>query len=768
MKKILAILLSVTMLLGTMVAIVSAGEVYLYQEFTYDDTYTLGDVNDDGQVNAMDSFLMKTTIAGSSDTEINTEAADFNASGSCDAPDSYTLKICLAGVKALKDFEPNQVHKMTIAGVDISELSIVLPADTTTEDNTYFAYLNFMKYIRNVTGIEIPLCWGTASTEKAIYFNLVALDSELGEELGIDGYKFDVTDGNLNIYGTYRGNGYAVFDILEDYLGIRFYHGNDTFVYKQRLVDIPEGTNVTKIPDINFRHARQTFGQYRSDNSAEGIEMHNGMSAHYFANKLNASEGGYTAYEKFYGSKLGPLYSNAHSFVEYWQMGTGVWPPESGRPEGMSEYIYTSAEYQYKYDSGTPYGSHRGKDAYSWQPCATAQADFDTLFEGMIDCNRMVMSWGRPTFIAEGQTLFSFSIADNQYYCTCRNCNKISKNQGEGYSGLYLQLYNKATEKAQEYYPGVRLYGIVYAKDYPKTIKPHKNFVILYCGIGCDNHIIGKEECNPGGGQLTDPSTKKGMSNALDEEALPFWGNLCKETGAELWFWIYPVTYHYYLVGCPNIFNFYWNMKWLHEEANVTGFFYEGGGREYLFESLKEYAAVKYMWDMDMTFEEYCDVVKEYLYMYYGDGYEEIFRYLELQTEAGDASGTCFINNFDRPGDMYSYTYIAEHYDEMRELLEIAYTKANDADQASRIETIIACNDFLGLASVHNDWYLEGNRVDDYKERFDWMFEVITRKDLDVFSSDLYSFPKSKNYDVNIMKQIYEEGSRRPGVDPYN
>jgi len=382
----------------------------------------------------------------------------------------------------------------------------------------------------------------------------------------------------------------------------------------------------------------------------------------------------------------------------------------------------------------------------------------------MIDCNRMVMSWGRPTFIEEGQTLFSFSISDNQFYCSCRNCSKISRN--EGFSGLYLQLYNKATEKAQDYYPGVRLYGIVYAKDFPKTIKPHKNFVVLYCGIGCNNHMIGREECYPNGGQLKDD---KGMgpSNAADVTALTFWGNLCKETGSELWFWIYPVTYHYYLVGCPNVFNFYWDMKWLHEEANVTGFFYEGGGREYNFETLKEYAAVKYMWDMDMTYEEYCDVIKEYLYMNYGNGYEELYKYIEMQTEAGDECGTCFINNFDRPGDMYSYEYLAEHYDEMRALLETAYDKAMNSTQEKRIETLIACCDFMGLASVHNDWYLAGNRVEDYKARFDWMHNYIASNNMQVFSSDIYSWPTTKDYETNIMKQVYEEGSRRAGVDPY-
>ena len=750
MKKILAAFLTLLTLFGTMAAAVSAGDLSLYQDFIYDDTFKLGDINGDGSVNSIDSLLLRTVVAGVADGEIVEEAGDFDGNGSCNAPDSYNLKVCLAGLRSISSFENGrQVYKMTIGGIDISDMSIVLPSGTTSNDNVYLAYLNFMKYTREVTGVEMPLTYGSARTENAVYFHDVELDSELGQILGVEGYRYDVTDGDLNIYGTYRGNMYAVYDILEIYLGIRFFSSSETFVYKQRSVDIPEGVSVEKIPEITFRYARHTFGR--------------NAQYHFFPNKLNGSQlSGHD--EAFWGTKIGPLYSNAHSFVEYWQMGTGSWAEGSGRPEGMSEYIYNADEYQYKYDSGTPYGEHKGKDVYSWQPCATSESDFDVLFEGMIDCNRMVMSWGRPTFIEEGQTLFSFSISDNQCYCDCRNCVKISRN--EGYSGLYLQMYNKATERAQEYYPGVRLYGIVYAKDFPKTIKPHKNFVILYCGTGCNNHILGKEDCYSKGGQLTDVSTNKGMSNALDEEALVFWGSLCKETGAELWFWIYPVTYHYYLSSCPNVLNFYWDMKWLHEEANVTGFFYEGGGTTYNFETLKEYASVKYMWDMDMTYDEWLGIVKEYLYINYGDGYEELFTYIEMQTEAGDQCGTCFINNFDRPGDMYSYEYLAEHYDEMRGLLETAYAKAGTSAQRKRIETLLVCCDFMGLSSVHTDWFTEGNNVELYKERYDWMYNYIKNNNMRIFSSSVYVLPDSIDYTVNPMIQIYEDGSRRIGIYP--
>ena len=742
MKKLLAVLLCAAMLIGTLSVMASAVYFELEQGFLYDETFILGDVNGDKSVDGKDALSLKAAVSGLAGYTVDINAADFDTDSTCSAKDSYSLKLVLSGSKTSKDFENGrQIEKLTIAGNNISDYSIVLPTDATEEDNIYFAYLNLFKYVRKATGVELPLTYGNARTEKAIYFHNVKLDSELGRELGVEGFKYDVTDGNLNIYGTYRGNMYAVFEILEDYLGYRFYAPSETFIYKSRVADIPEGASSEIVPEIEFRFARHTFGR----GFAKG---------HFFANKLNGGISGYD--EKFYGTKIAPFYSNAHSFLEYWQMGTGKWPEGSGVPEGMSEYIYDNSLYDAKFKSGEQ------KSAYEWQPCATSDKEYKILFSGMIDCNRMVMSWGRPTFIAEGQTLFSFSIADNQCYCTCRNCRKISVTQKEGYSGLYLQLYNRATEDAQAYYPGVHLYGIVYAKDFPATIKPHSNFVILYCGVGCNNHLLGLEECYEKGGQLNH------MNNSGDLEALPFWGNLCKETGAKLWFWVYPVTYHYYLSSCPNVTSYYYNLKWLHEEANVTGFFYEGGGTTYNFETLKEYMAVKFMWEPDMTYEEWVDILLEYLYMNYGEGYNELWEYILMQTEAGDQCGTCFVNNFDRPGDMYSYEYLAENYEYMRGLLLTAYDKALTDDQRGRIETLIVCCDFMGLSSVHTDWYLEGTDETKqlYKERYTWMYEYIDDHNMRVFSSDVYSMPETIDFEINPMIQFYEHGSRRTGIYP--
>lgn len=333
--------------------------------------------------------------------------------------------------------------------------------------------------------------------------------------------------------------------------------------------------------------------------------------------------------------------------------------------------------------------------------------------------------------------------------------------QKEGYSGLYLSLYNRACVDVQEYYPGVRLMGIVYAKDFPKTIKPDENLIILYCGTGCNNHMLGREDCYEKGGQLNN------SNNNNDVFALNYWGDACEETGAELWFWVYPVTYHYYLIGCPNIPNLYYDTKYLIDECNVTGFYYEGGGRTYNFEALKAHVSARLMWDTDMTYDEFVEVCKEYLYMSYGDGYEEIWEYIEMQTEAGDQCGTCFINNFDRPGDMYSYEYLAENYEYMRALLVTAYEKAERSAHKSKIETLIMSCDFMGLSSVHTDWYVNKNNVELYKERYANMYNYIVNNNIVTFSeSGVYPVPESLDYETNPMTQFYVNGSRRPNVYP--
>ncbi len=738
MKKIIALIITVTMLLSMTVSAFALYDFRLSQKFVYDEGFQLGDVNGDGAVDGKDALSLKAHVAGLDGYEIDLEAADLDADRDAGAKDSYSLKLILSGAKTAADFETVngrqvQVYSLTVGGNPISSYSIVLNADATDNDNSYFAALNLKKYVEKATAIDLPIVFGedNKTTEKMIRIRQIDLFSEEGQKYGTDGLKYEVKDGDLFIYGTYRGTMYSVFEILENYLGFRFYSNEETYLYKARYVDIPEGTLYEYSPRLTFRHSCQTYGN-------------DGAFQHYFAHKLNGTQ--LYAYDDMrYGALTGPLYSNAHSFYEYWKMGTGKVPEDT---TGMTDAEIRAA----RFASGT------FPDPYSWQPCATSNKDYNTLFEGMLNCNLMSMDWGNDLHYKEGLTVFSFSICDNQNYCTCRNCTKISK--VEGYSGLYLSLYNRAVIDIQDYYPGIRLYGIVYAKDFPKTIKPEDNLVILYCGVSCHNHILGMEECYEKGGQLN------GMKNDDDIEALTYWGNLCRETGAEIWFWVYPVNYHYYLSWCPNIPNLYYNTKYLIEECGVTGIYYEGGGADNNFEALKAYVYSKLLWNPDMTYEEYNDIIREFLYFYYGDGVDELFEYIEMCTEAGDQCGTCFINNFDRPGDMMSYEYLGENYEYMRGLLTSAYNKAHNATQRRRISTIIVSCDFMGLSSLHTEWFVNNGNRRLYCERYSWMYNYIKENNVPISSVDSYVLPAECIYDVNPMTQFYEHGSRRLGIYP--
>ena len=729
MKKVLSMVLLLAMLAG-MFSIGAAA-----QDYVVDDTFTLGDVNGDGTVSALDALEVAKYLAGAEGADVIRDAADMNADGQVTAYDSLQFRLCLAQARDWSDYEITDgygeaMYNFTIAGNSVTEetFCIVVPADTDPDtSNLYYGADMLRKHIRIATNENLTICFGeeAQTTENAIVFHQ---EDETGE-LGIEGFIYEVVDGQLHIYGTRRGNMYAAYNIVEEYLGYRFFNGEETLIYKNRTADIAEGTYFKKIPELTFRLARQTAGEYDEEYA--------------FPRGLNGRGAGYGDNSR-YGTLTGAHFINAHSFGYYYAMATG---PED------------APTLQERHDQGIMV------DEYNWQPCFTSEESYEQMFTGLYLTMKMISEeWGSHEFRV-GTSAMSFSICDNiSGYCKCDDCSTIYATNG--YAGGSVYIANRAVKDIQEYYPGMKLYLIIYDHTIPQDIFPEENLIIMFCGTGCNNHFIGSGECG-------DNVTQLGGNNTYDEVALKAWGDICRETGAELWFWYYPVTYHYYLVGCPNIINLYYDYNYLINECGVSGMFYEGGGREYNFETLKEYLAIRLNWDPGMTEEEFYDHMLEYLYMYYGDGNEELFDFIMMQNEAGDRAG-CFINNYDRPRQMYDYAYIDDHYEEMRALLVEARAKANTEEQGERIDTLIACFDFLGLTCVHHRYYKdEGGAIQEtkelYMERYDNMYNYIVSHKMDIFSdtSDdaVYKIPGSISYTEDPMYQFY--GEERDGVTRY-
>ena len=171
-----------------------------------------------------------------------------------------------------------------------------------------------------------------------------------------------------------------------------------------------------------------------------------------------------------------------------------------------------------------------------------------------------------------------------------------------------------------------------------------------------------------------------------------------------------------------------------------------------------------------MTEEEFHEAIKEYLYLYYGDGYEYVYEYLLMYEEASDAISdepgrkiTCYINNHDRAGDMFSYYYMKDNYLEMRQLLLDAIALADDTDytrqgrlydkasQKERIQFLLAGCDTLGLSANFKDWWAnpdasEANKAF-YKDTYEKLYNFIDKYDLTLYSGSYYTLPDAVEYD---------------------
>ena len=799
MKKLLAVLLCVAMLAAPVCSLA------IEQDFvsntsnpniTLEKKYTLGDANDDGEVNAIDSLALKKNNANVG--VVNDQNCDIVNDGKITAKDLLALKKSLAGKPedALSKYESKKgVARFTIAGIDISEYCIVYTEANDYEENIYLAADTLRKFIGLSTGVELEMSTEQTAAHKIEFVDVTTIEG-LEEELGVENYKWEVKNGDLYIYGTRRGNIYVVWEILEDYLGYRFYFDWETFQYTQRFVDIPEGTSVFHRPGLVFRQARQTGNT--------------DPMLHKFPRRLNSTQCfHWSLYGEAYGTLTGPHFINAHSYGYYWKMATGQVDVHYNGTNGNN--------YGAKYADGVE------QDESTWNPCFTDDEVYETLFRGLLETIRYCTQWQNengvpPHVFREGTSCMSFSICDNRTVCSCNECqfimkdgysgrddNKIERlNAGE--AGLNLYIANRASRDVREYYegrpastvaegwdsmderagygeaifdeyPDLKIYSIFYDHKEPneniltdpryEALIPEHNLVIMWCGNPCNNHFLGANDCN---GQLNILHN----SGEQSADSLKAWGKVFKATGAQIWYWVYPVNYNTYMTDSPNIINIYYDFEYMITECNVNGIFYEGGGRMYNFERLKEHLAILFMWSVEydengnltyMTYEEFCEVMKEYLYLYYGEGYEEIYQYILMHDEAGNQSGICYVNNCDYPGDMFGYEYVRDNYETMRGLLQTAYDKATRTDHKQRIEQLIICCDFLGLSACYKSWYVNGTAESKalYAERYDRMYNYVKDTGMTIGIRSFSEVPYT--LEMSPMESFYEGGTWRSELD---
>jgi len=769
MKKLISFFICVLVVFSTLVSTVGAGYTPIEMDednfdlvhgIIEDETYTLGDVDSSGSVDAIDSLTLRIAIAGSANDDFScvTDAADFDADGKLTALDSYNLRSCIAGRFDLSSFEgDHQLYRLTIGGNDISEFSIVVESDCRYDENEYMAAELLQEHIDAACGFEPQIVKGESITEHAIYIYDVDKTSELGIELGNEGYKYEVVDGDLHIYGTDRGNMYAAYEIIEDYIGFGFIENYYMFLYRQRYVDIEEGLSVTFVPGYRFRQSKTIF------NSNEGyrttFHLPRGINAAISFDFKNAK-----IPASYYGNYVGSVYIDIHSMNHYYQMATGTMPDES--------YGDLEARYYAKYLSGVVL------DETSWQPCATSETEYQTMFQGFVEyADFMMTAMDIPVLYEDGTNCLSWSLCDSMLWCTCRNCAKSARQSN--YVDVYLRLKNRGAQDIQEYYPGTKIYTLMYDKECPIDVVPDEHLILVLAGTACQNHPLGTDEYCPGNGLY-------GMTSDEYEKFIDNMISICSQSGAEIWIWYYPETNNWWLYDIPNIYTIYHDVKWLYEHG-VTGFYYEGHTYTpgYTFEHMKAYMFSQIAFDPTMSIERYEELMKDYMYMVYGHAWENMWEFMQMYEEAGDMAGYeqgstdpyCFVGAYNRAFDFVSYEYIQENYEYMRSLI-IAAIDGYDPPEGAfhnsmRIEKLyklLCVFDLLGLGATYMDSYVNGDEESRavYEERYEWVYNYYKDSGMRdyVFNKSGFGMPTTLNLDSNPFTQ-FTPASAREHINEY-
>ena len=696
-KKLISVILVICMMTGFL-AMMPASAAATYG-------YVLGDVNDDGIIN------------------LNLTAADADKDGKLLANDIALIrKISMALITVEGNNTDNRfnVNIVTVDNRNISRYTIVIPSvmeDPNIEGSYEYAASELQKYISNACGITLNITTDAAEVDGYKIKYIIDKEDKFG--LGKEGFHFEVEDGgDIAFYcGSMRGQHYATYYFLEEFIGYRFiigekegYRDDPTvrgtgsveYLFKDDHINIPAGFAETEVPYFIYRNVCQ--GGVSEDN--------------FLKHRFNGTEGGSQSCTRpDYGWGVGTLFIFGHS---------------------------------YEYQCGIP---------WTEQPCLTAEKTYDQIIAYSINLIDTRESLG--SHLGYAYTQITVSPNDNTNFCYCADCKKVYDDEGS-IAGTVFRLSNRCAETLDALYPGIEISTLAYwdARNPPSMTRPHDNVCVGYCMSGCNNHSYDKaDECEACGGNPrylngTYTGNRAPASNVTEVDYLMRW---CELTD-NIYVYYYSANFAYYLAPTPNLFNIYNDIKFL-ASCGISGMFIEGMG--FNIDWIRGTLAGKMLWNPFMSEEEFEGLFNEYLMAYYGEGWQYIKDYIYMSNEAGDVNG-CWLNNFDWPFDMYSEEYFAENYLEMADLLDKACVVASTDEYRFRVLLLSLHCHWLGLSATYERDYLNGDSAVKavYEERYNSLrdtivtYEIALTRMINRDGYDKYGCDNFPNFDTGVVNPM--------------
>ncbi|MFC2158123.1 DUF4838 domain-containing protein [Acidobacteriota bacterium] len=272
-----------------------------------------------------------------------------------------------------------------------------------------------LEIIRSEDPAETPhILLASAGSFSGVYPNI---DREVLEE---DGFTISTEGKNLVLAGgTKKGVLYAVYTLLEDYLGCRKFSANVEYIPHEKTIDLPP-IDRTDVPQIKHRevHMPDAF----DDAYADWHKLDN--------RKVRNTEWGMWV----------------HTFDDFI-------PPD--------RYFQEHPEY---------FSEINGVRVPDAQLCLTDPDVFQIVVDGLKE--RMAL---KPN-----ATYWSVSQNDTYYPCQCRECRELEKMYG-GPSGAILHFVNRVAREFPRKVISTLAYQ--YSRSAPRKITPEENVNIMLCTI---------------------------------------------------------------------------------------------------------------------------------------------------------------------------------------------------------------------------------------------------------------------------------------------
>ena len=311
-------------------------------------------------------------------------------------------------------------------------------SDDATASEQYAAE-EFQKWFNQATQLTLPLD-ATRNDGQVI----IGASSTLGDEdieITVDSSQIQISGGMP------RGILYAVYQFLEELVGLRFLTADHTYIPDASALQIPCGS-YTYSPPFSFR-----WSYYRENSDAPEFAA---------KRKVNTV----TDAENLGGKTQQQLINHSfHALVPY---GT---------------YGEDHPEYYALVDGERDTNTHGGGP----QLCVTNPEVIEVAAASAIQ-----QLSERP-----GAANISVSQADTAAYCRCETCETLNEAE-ETPMGSQLTFVNAVAERIEKEYPDVKVGTLAYwyTRKPPKTVKPRHNVQIQLCSIECCTlHAIDNPDC---------------------------------------------------------------------------------------------------------------------------------------------------------------------------------------------------------------------------------------------------------------------------------